>query len=164
MTEKNAAQAAEPSDADILLLWEETCNNGDPKNNRVKFARALLSKLRAEGVQAGDEVEWAGYRPLLRDAIAAKDAMHEAGIQYAKFGVMFPEMMRRYAAALVSAPTYEPFDAELRIGVSATDQGATICIMQPRTDGTITVAYTETHPLGDSLGRAVLAKGGRNDE
>ncbi|AZS78808.1 hypothetical protein ELS24_10350 [Achromobacter spanius] len=59
------------------------------------------------------------------------------------------------------APTSELFDAELRIGVSATDQGATICIMQPHTDGTITVVYTETHPLGDSLGRAVLARGSK---
>lgn len=114
MTENNAAQPG-LTDEQILLTMRVHLNYGDggyvcdtAPETVIAAGRALLSKLRAEGVQAGDEVEWAGYRPLLRDAIAAKDAMHEAGIQYAKFGVMFPEMMRRYAAALASAAASKP--------------------------------------------------------
>ncbi|CUJ01663.1 hypothetical protein [Achromobacter aegrifaciens] len=47
--------------------------------------------------------------------------------------------------------------AELRIGVSATAQGATVCIMQPHSDGSMTTIYSETHTIGDSVGRAALA-------
>ncbi|MPT39033.1 MAG: hypothetical protein E2603_11140 [Achromobacter sp.] len=47
--------------------------------------------------------------------------------------------------------------AEIRIGVSATGQGATVCIMQPHADGSTTTIYSEMHPLGDSMGRAALA-------
>jgi len=47
--------------------------------------------------------------------------------------------------------------AEICIGVSTTGQEATICIMQPHNDGTTTVIYSQTHPLGDSMGRASLA-------
>lgn len=73
------------------------------------------------------------------------------------------EQFRRVKALIVDLQSKLRADgvqavAELRIGVSATDQGATICIMQPHADGTITVVYTETHPLGDSLGRAKFTK------
>ena len=44
--------------------------------------------------------------------------------------------------------------ADIRIGVSASGQGATICIMQPYADGSTTTIYSEMHPLGDSMGRA----------
>lgn len=47
--------------------------------------------------------------------------------------------------------------ADICIGVSATGQGATICIMQPHADGSTTTIYSEMHPLGDSMGRASLA-------
>ncbi|MFY3625475.1 hypothetical protein ACOTFH_02525 [Achromobacter xylosoxidans] len=47
--------------------------------------------------------------------------------------------------------------AEIRIGVSATGRGTTICIMQPHADGSTTTIYSEMHPLGDSMGRAALA-------
>ena len=46
--------------------------------------------------------------------------------------------------------------ADIRIGVSASGQGATICIMQPYADGSTTTIYSEMHPLGDSMGRATL--------
>lgn len=46
--------------------------------------------------------------------------------------------------------------AQLVIGVAA-PQGATISIMQPHADGTTTVIYGGTHPVGDSMGRAVVA-------
>lgn len=46
--------------------------------------------------------------------------------------------------------------AEIRIGVSATGRGTTICIMQPHADGSTTTIYSEMHPLGDSMGRAAL--------
>jgi hypothetical protein len=46
--------------------------------------------------------------------------------------------------------------AELRIGVSATEHGATVCIMQPHADGSATVIYSATHPTGDSMGSAAL--------
>lgn len=45
---------------------------------------------------------------------------------------------------------------KLNIGVSATAEGAAICIMKPNADGTVTVIYSGTHPLGDSLGCAML--------
>ncbi|MNV15615.1 hypothetical protein D3C71_1063460 [compost metagenome] len=47
--------------------------------------------------------------------------------------------------------------AEIHVGVSATGRDATICIMQPHADGSITTIYSATHPLGDSMGRAALA-------
>ncbi|WP_241047842.1 hypothetical protein [Achromobacter xylosoxidans] len=47
--------------------------------------------------------------------------------------------------------------AEIRIGVSATGRGTTICIMQPHADGSTTTIYSEMHPLGDSMGRAAVA-------
>lgn len=59
-----------------------------------------------------------------------------------------------YYSALASAPV-----ADIRIGVSATGQGATVCVMQQHADGTATVIYSEPHPLGDSVGRAALARG-----
>lgn len=66
-----------------------------------------------------------------------------------------PEFARAIESALLSklrAPV-----VEITIGVAATEQGATICLMQPHVDGTATVIYSETHPIGDSLGRAALA-------
>ncbi len=47
--------------------------------------------------------------------------------------------------------------AEVQIGVSVTEQGATVCLMQPHANGSATVIYSNTHPPGDSLGRAALA-------
>jgi len=61
-------------------------------------------------------------------------------------------VLRFARAALASAPV-----AEVQIGVSVTAQGATVCLMQPHADGSATVIYSETHPIGDSAGRAALA-------
>lgn len=38
----------------------------------------------------------------------------------------------------------------LCVGVSVTDHGATIVMMQPHADGSATLVYSETHPLGDT--------------
>ncbi|CAB3812128.1 hypothetical protein LMG1860_00433 [Achromobacter denitrificans] len=54
--------------------------------------------------------------------------------------------------------------AEIHVGVSATGRDATICIMQPHADGSITTIYSATHPLGDSMGRAALASAPVADE
>ncbi|MDX3986124.1 MAG: hypothetical protein QHC88_12810, partial [Achromobacter sp.] len=55
MTENNAAQPG-LTDSAIQALWDEACKDGPQSpgwNRHIRFARALLSKLRAEGVQAG---------------------------------------------------------------------------------------------------------------
>ena len=54
--------------------------------------------------------------------------------------------------------------ADIRIGVSATSQGAAICIMQPHADGSTTTIYSEMHPLGDSMGNAALVSAPVADE
>jgi len=45
----------------------------------------------------------------------------------------------------------------LQLGVSATEQGATICLMQSHHDGSVTVIHSGTYRLGDSTAHVCLA-------
>ncbi|MPS27597.1 MAG: hypothetical protein E2576_11190 [Alcaligenaceae bacterium] len=54
------------------------------------------------------------------------------------------------------APGTTGSDVQLTIGIAATDRGATISIMQQRADGALTILYSGTHPLGDSMARATV--------
>ncbi|TRM53312.1 hypothetical protein YH64_009440 [Achromobacter sp. LC458] len=93
MTENNAAQPG-LTDAAIQALWDEACKDSPQSpgwNRHIRFARALLSKLRAEGVQAGDE-----RAALQRIVDTAKDGAN-SGDRHARC----VEIAR---AALASAP------------------------------------------------------------
>ncbi|WP_343499208.1 hypothetical protein [Achromobacter denitrificans] len=122
---------------------------------------ALLSKLRAPVASLPSQTRWPVLRAMSTNYTAGKHVWDALDAQACAKGAEEIKQLRAAISALASAPTSEPSDTELRIGVSATDQGATICIMRPHTDGTITVIYTETHPLGDSVGRAALARGSK---
>lgn len=103
-------------------------------------AYVLLSKLRApvSDIREGFELTYAADSD---DPACASDLRH------------FTNGWRACIMSQVRAPV-----ADIRIGVSATGQGAAICIMQPHADGSITTIYSEMHPLGDSMGRAALAR------
>lgn len=49
--------------------------------------------------------------------------------------------------------------ADLQIGVAvAVKEGVTVCILQRHEDRSTTVIYSKTHPFGDSVGHAALAR------
>ncbi|EFF76118.1 hypothetical protein [Achromobacter piechaudii] len=139
---------------------------------------AALSKLRAEGVQADGkrhDLDWIeGVR--VTDTVGrgwcvridGTDIFEDVNRYGCKGRRSFQiasglpnkqdaervaaEWLDHQRAALASAPV-----AAISIGVNASGQGATICIMQPHADGSATTIYSEMHPLGDSMGRAALA-------
>lgn len=77
------------------------------------------------------------------------------GAKHGRPSVALLPMWRAVESAVLSKLC--PTGAGIRIGVSATGQGATVCVMRQHADGTATVIYSDAHPLGDSAGRAALA-------
>lgn len=47
--------------------------------------------------------------------------------------------------------------ARLQLGVAATKEGATVCLIQPHADGSATVIHSASHPLGDTKATVQLA-------
>jgi hypothetical protein len=126
MTENNAAQPGLTDDEIEALAKKHIAPHADrldaimknpvPYQQTEQFRRVkaliadVLSKLRAEGVQAGDEraafllEEALGY--IRSFAIPGKTAEDMTAIAQAG--------MRRFTAALASAPVAEPYDSEKR--------------------------------------------------
>lgn len=174
MTNPNsAAQAAEQDQIAALQdlrhgveLNRVYLDDGDIKLAALDAAIALLSKLRApvSDIREGFELTYAANAD---DPACASDLSHFTNgwracimSQVGKPVVMKLEVDTTATIARINdevARLRAPVVADIRIGVSATRQGAAICIMQPHADGSTTTIYSEMHPLGDSMGHAALA-------
>lgn len=99
-------------------------SDGAVRRFKAAAERALLSKLRAEGVQAGDEraaVDPCGFVAVKRSAVDwLKDKFPlltiKAGICERIGGRLYTitRLMADHDAALASAPVAEPYDSEMR--------------------------------------------------
>lgn len=134
-----------------------------------------LSAMLREHVEKGDPVDVANFCMFLWDLGHPINAPLSAGTSAAdKLTTAIYETAQRLGIAngdhsTISSPEALHLlecikgqksagdGAELSIGVSVTEQGAAVCLMQPNADGSTTVIYSETHPTGDSIGHAVLA-------
>ncbi|MCV6799331.1 hypothetical protein OII53_24820 [Achromobacter ruhlandii] len=176
MTNQNNAAQSVLTDDEILQVFADAVGNQEDdarfidvdRDQAIRIARTLLSALRApvadERAALSDEayaalqyVEGslaaiANRQVVVGDVIERVDTIAAAAKRAKAALSRLQNVAHHFDAALASAPV-----ADIRIGVSATGQGATVCVMQQHADGTATVIYSEPHPLGDSVGRAALA-------
>ena len=107
-----------------------------------------------------------GLSALTKQAIAAQapqpyqDAWTEPQILKALADAdVSPSQLNRVVAGLLmkQAQQAQGVPASLQLGVAATKDGATVCLIQPHADGSMTVIHSGTHPIGDTGATVQLA-------
>jgi len=131
-------------------LWQKVL---DAAEARFAPAATLSPLCGAQPAESGKEEKPAAYRVTSPNTGKSRLMSRSAMKAWERSGYIVTPLFDRAtpAAQQAAAP-----GAQLVIGVAA-PQGATISIMQPHADGTTTVIYGGTHPVGDSMGRAVVA-------
>lgn len=124
---------------DFMSLMPEVLAALKATGQNVSLVQDLEAAIEADRQRRGEPVKYCTH-PICRGAGTTC-----TGVCSERFAAPQPQQIPE---------GYKP--TKLNIGVSVTAEGAAICIMKPNADGTVTVIYSGTHPLGDSLGCAML--------